>query len=479
MKCGVESAMANHIANLKKTVYYLERNGIRNTWYAVWERLRQNRHSEYHFVPLEEVEAERQRQEACADDFSWKGKFSIVVPTFRTKEIYLKEMITSVIEQTYSDWELILADATEDDSVERVVRTYEDSRIQYHRLASNEGISENTNKGLAFATGNYIGLLDHDDVLTSDALYEMAFAIGQSCQEGRPAQILYSDEDKCNGDRTNYYEPHKKQKFNLDLILSNNYICHFMLMDANLLKKVGFRREYDGAQDYDCVLRAISELIKQDNGAVEEAIKHIPKVLYHWRCHSGSTAENPRSKDYAYVAGKRALQDFADSHGWNATAVDLKHLGFYQLVYGNGNVGEIFFSRPDIGAVGGKVIEKGKIFAGRYGEDGGTYYHNLPKNHSGYMHCAVLHQSAFAVDLRCICLREECYDLFASVVGVPYSTISNPENKDQTIFDITTLPVGADIPALSMALGAALHTAGYRILWNPELVTCVTNSNYK
>ena len=209
------------------------------------------------------------------------------------------------MQQSYPHWELILADATEDHSVEetltnqgflteRLLENAEtiaaDARIHYIHLTENAGIAANTNQALPYARGEYIGLLDHDDVLTPDALYEMADAITKANDRGVRVAFAYSDEDKCNGDETKYYDPNHKEDFNYDLILSNNYICHFLVMDADLMKKLAFRPECDGAQDYDLVLRAVSEVLAADGRSGEERILHIPRVLYHWRCHEASTA---------------------------------------------------------------------------------------------------------------------------------------------------------------------------------------------
>ena len=162
------------ISNLKKAVYYLKRNGVKNTWYAARERLEEGRKAPYCYVPPEAQELESQRQE-------WKLQepvtFSIVVPAYRTEERFLEELVESLLSQTYPHWELILADATPDNSVEQVVRRWGDERIRYCRLESNAGIAGNTNAGIAYAKGTYVGLLDHDDVLTKDSLHHMAQAI--------------------------------------------------------------------------------------------------------------------------------------------------------------------------------------------------------------------------------------------------------------------------------------------------------------
>lgn len=449
------------IANLKKTIYYLRRNGLKNTWYAAKERMEERNALPYTFAPITEEEAAKQRK--ASEDMS--VTFSIAVPTYHTREEQLREMIESVLSQTYPNWELLLADASSDDSVEKVVKTYDDNRIRYIRLQQNAGISENTNCAIEQALGEYIGLLDHDDVLTRDALFEMATAILEKKRAGVEVKLLYSDEDKCNGDRTQYFEPHRKEDFNLDLLLSNNYFCHFMVLESELIKKLKFRKDYDGAQDYDLALRAVSELLGS-----EEQIVHIGKVLYHWRCHVDSTAQNPQSKQYAYEAGKRAVQDFADGHGFAARAGHLKHLGFYRLEYKENPLK----TRADLGAVGGKLIKKGKIAGGRISQQGDVYYGALPVAYSGPFHRAVLQQDAEAVDIRCIQVKEECYPIFEQIVGVPYreTVICESSGKGADgwrIFDVSVLPENSDYVKISMELGKALTDAGYRILWEPEL----------
>ena len=169
-----------------------------------------------------------------------------------------------MLDQTYGNFELILADASESDQVERVIKTYDDKRILYKRLKQNGGISTNTNQALMYATGDYAALLDHDDVLTRDALYEMASCIWNAENRNVELQLLYSDEDKCDENGTDFYEVHRKEKFNLDLILSNNYICHFMVMKRQMMQELQLRSVCDGAQDYDLVLRAVSLMLGKD-----------------------------------------------------------------------------------------------------------------------------------------------------------------------------------------------------------------------
>ena len=460
-------------ANLKKTLYYLQRNGLRETWISVRERLTET--DRYFFVPCSEAELVRQ------SDRKWEKPitFSIVVPLYRTPEAYLNRMITSVMQQSYPHWELILADATEDHSVEEVLKQQgflkeqptdgetepvaADPRLHYVHLKENAGIAANTNQALPYAKGEYIGLLDHDDVLTPDALYEMADAIIKAYDRGVKVAFAYSDEDKCDGEETRYYDPNHKENFNYDLILSNNYICHFLVMDAELMKRLRFRPECDGAQDYDLVLRAVAEVLTTDGQAGEKSILHIPKVLYHWRCHEASTAANPHSKKYAYEAGLRALRDHAALRGIPATACETRHVGFYRLQYT-----DVLQNRPDVAAVGGRVLsgKTGKIIGGRMTAEGKVFYEGLPQGFGGYLHRAELSQDAQALDLRCIRIQPSCQEVFEKIVGVPYTEIRRLP-KEQPIFNITTLPEGADIRTLSLQLSEALRQRG-RLLYLPE-----------
>ena len=185
-----------------------------------------------------------------------------------------------------------------------------DPRIRYTVLAENEGISENTNAALAMAQGDYIVLVDHDDIVPENALYEFAAAI----REDASIDMIYSDEDKISMDGKKYFEPHFKPDFNLDLLCSVNYICHLFVASHDLVARVGgFRQEFDGAQDYDFIFRCTE--------AANE-ICHIPRVLYHWRCHKDSTASNPESKLYAFEAGSRAIMAHYERVGIAAEKVE-------------------------------------------------------------------------------------------------------------------------------------------------------------
>ena len=221
--------------------------------------------------------------------------FSIVVPLYRTPKGYLKELIESIGAQTYVKWELCLADGSPDNKLEMFVKSYQDERIKYRYIGENLGISGNTNKAVEMATGDFIVLCDHDDLITPDALFEFAKEIVADSE----VDSIYSDEDKIDEKSYDVFDPSFKPDFNIDMLRSQNYICHLYGVRRELVEKYGmFNSEYDGAQDYDFILR-MSEHSRK--------IAHVAKILYHWRTHQGSTALNPESKMYAYDAGARAI----------------------------------------------------------------------------------------------------------------------------------------------------------------------------
>ena len=254
--------------NFRKAYNYMKKNGLKDTLYASVERLSDDSRK-YEYRGISEAEAKIQREAR----FDIRTRFSIVVPTYETNEVFARAMIKSVLNQTYPGFELIIADASSSDKVEKVVRSFEDERITYIKNTNNSGISENTNAGIRVASGQYIGLLDHDDLLTPNALYEFARKIEDAKKDGIRYAFVYSDEDKCDTCAENFFEPNFKPEFNLDLLLSNNYICHFMMMEASLIKKLQLRKEFDGAQDHDLLLRAYR--------MSDKPIGHIGKVLYH------------------------------------------------------------------------------------------------------------------------------------------------------------------------------------------------------
>lgn len=269
----------------------------------------------------------RKLKKQRAEKLDYEPCISIIVPTYKTPEKFLKEMIDSVRNQSYENWKLCIGDGSvTEDTVKNVVESYQkkDKRIKMLCLSENLGIAGNTNAALSIATGDYIALLDHDDILAPDALYEVVKWMNEHYKD--ETDVIYTDEDKVSFDLKDYFEPHFKSDYNLDLIRSNNYICHLFVARKSIVDQVGgFRKEYDGSQDYDFILRCIEQ---------SKHVEHVPKVLYHWRCHPGSTAANQESKMYCYEAGKRAIEDHLKRMGEDDCQVVMtEHLGFYHVIY--------------------------------------------------------------------------------------------------------------------------------------------------
>lgn len=309
--------------NIKKGVLYLKHFGPKEFWIRLTERFQTDDvdYEEWyrnHRATGEELEKQRNAR------FPYSPLISILVPVYNTPEAFLKQMIQSVRKQTYSNWELCIANADPtNQEVADILKTAsgKDRRIRVTDVPENKGIAQNTNAALGIASGDYIGLLDHDDLLTPDALYEVVRVLNE---EERP-QVIYSDEDKVTTDLSEHFQPFMKPDFNLDLLRANNYICHFFVAEKELAEQVGgFHGEYNGAQDYDLILRCTERA---------EKIAHIPRILYHWRVHKASTADNPASKMYAFDAGKRAIEEHLKRCGEKGIVSHTKDLGFYRVQY--------------------------------------------------------------------------------------------------------------------------------------------------
>ena len=263
----------------------------------------------YELTKPSEEELAAQKKE----HFDYEPKLSIVIPAYKTPERYLKEMLQSIKEQTYTNWEVCVADGSpKGESSERVLKKFAelDKRFKYVILGENKGISGNTNAAMDMATGDFIVLADHDDTIPPNALYECVKAMNLDPE----IDVIYSDEDKLDMDGKALFDPHFKPDFNPDLLTSVNYICHLFVVNRDLVDAVGgFRQEFDGAQDYDFIFRCTEAARK---------IYHIPKVLYHWRCHQNSTASNPESKMYAFEAGARAIKAHFERLGIGVESVE-------------------------------------------------------------------------------------------------------------------------------------------------------------
>ena len=462
--------MSSNRNYVKRGIGYFKRNGLAATAVKALERLDRDKEE----LPYEPYHADEETIKAQRSHrFNNPYKFSILVPVYETDPELFRQMLDSVGEQTYANWELILADASSDDSRRNIVREFTEEynspaneygsifdRVKYIKLDDNKGISGNTNEALAHVTGDYTGLLDHDDLLENTALFDIMSAMEQYEENARRSDSItrisavYTDEDKISSDGQRYFDHNRKRDFDPVLLCTNNYICHFFVADTNLVKSVGgFRSEYDGAQDHDLILRCTE-------GLRSDQVIHVPKVLYHWRSTKESTSENPESKLYAYDAGKRAVSDRFKRAGINVKVVDSPHLGYYVPVYEKLHravaslstediagmteeslraVSEEFIMilssalrptdpdyiadmmscmhLPHVGAVTGRLIGRNRKVesAGFTRDEDGVLkprFEGLPQYYSGYMHGSVLHQLSDGFSSDCVLLRKEAVEAF-------------------------------------------------------------------
>ena len=313
-----------NLENINKFKKFVKRYGLRKTIQHVFkydggQQLKYHQWFLGHRVSEEELEEQRKTV------FAYSPVISIIVPTYNTPKNYLIEMIDSVVNQSYPKWELCIADGSDPNhEARKIIREYaeKDERIKMTELDRNYGISGNTNKALELATGEYTGLFDHDDVLEPDCLYEIVKSLQDTHHD-----IIYTDEDKLNAGKNMYEDPNMKPDYSPDLFCSHNYITHFFTVKTEIIKGIGgFRSEFDGSQDYDLMFRCIEK---------SDSIHHIAKVLYHWRMHDGSTALDPESKMYCYIAGQNAIQEHYDRTGIDAKAemMPAPYYGTYHTVY--------------------------------------------------------------------------------------------------------------------------------------------------
>lgn len=263
----------------------------------------------------EELVAQRKNK------FKIKPKISLIVPLFNTPVNFFEELVDCLISQTYTNWELCLADGSDESNPKILEIIKKDKRIKYKFIGENKNIAGNTNEAIEMATGDYIGLLDHDDMLPIFSLFEVVKVIN----ENPDVDFIYSDEDKIEGPITNRFDPYFKPDFSQDTLRANNYITHFSVFRKEIMDELGGERsKYDGAQDFDLILR-MSEIAKN--------IVHIPKILYHWRVHKDSTARVPDAKPYAYEAGRKALADHIERVGLKGKVDFGETPGVYKVQY--------------------------------------------------------------------------------------------------------------------------------------------------
>ncbi len=417
-------------SGIRKIKSYGERNGTAALFFRLVEgagevlenrRYSLERERTVPAVPLKERETE--------------GAFiSVIIPVCDPDPDHFAHLLDSLMLQTYINFEVVMADGSGGDLAKRVVDAYREDpgvcfNIVYKRLKKNLGISGNTNEALKDAAGEYVSFVDQDDFLEPEALYETV----QKIRDG--ALMVYTDEDKYDSLTERFLTPNRKPDFNLDLLLSNNYISHLLTVKRNKVEEAGgFRSEFDGAQDHDLLLR-LSRVLPR------ETIAHIDRVLYHWRLSPSSTAGNPESKLYAYTSGKKAVEAYFRERGLEVTINDTAHRGFFHPDYSSLSVSRDeyilfvdrrlepldpefeermagYFSRAEVGIVGARII----------GRNGRTLYngYKLSKNgemvpeygkidhrFSGYMHRASMARETEAVSIHAFAVRSSLKDLIS------------------------------------------------------------------
>ena len=299
--------------------------GIDHRLYLKYEKTLENKKekklTDYEKWILENSPSDQDLYLQSKTRFKKRPKISIVIPLYNTDTEFFRELLYSIHCQTYKNWELCLADGSNEELKDIKSMVEKDKRIKYKFLGKNEGISGNTNSALEMATGEFISLLDHDDMLSIDALYEIVKVIN----ENPDVDFIYSDEDKFGLMDEPYYMPHFKPDYAPDTLRANNYICHYSVFRKKLLDSIGgFNSKYDGAQDFDLILRATEKARK---------VVHIPKILYHWRVHKGSTSYEAEAKPYALEAGRLAVEDHIHRIGLEGKVVNGPHPGTYEVIY--------------------------------------------------------------------------------------------------------------------------------------------------
>lgn len=313
--------------NLKKVKYYLRRYGLINTLKKIFKKIfhisenNMSNQEQYEIWMKNNLPIENDYEFQKNKKFEISPKVSVVVPMYNTNEKFLEELVNSLKEQTYSNWELILADGSNEENNNIKSFFENESRINYKFLGENKGISGNTNEGIKLATGDFIGFLDHDDLLSKDALYEVV----KSINENKDADFIYTDEDKVDNNG-NFFEPYFKPDYSPETLECNNYITHFVVVKKELIDKAGtLRDEFNGAQDFDFVLRATKNAKK---------VIHISKILYHWRVSKSSTAYVADSKPYAYEAGLNVIKEYLKENNKKAEVEFGQDVpGIYKIKY--------------------------------------------------------------------------------------------------------------------------------------------------
>lgn len=321
---GLETGWEKKKRLLKKGINYARTHGVKKAIRRVKLELKPGSIDYAEWITRHE-NIDLKSQQEQSKKFDYRPLISIAMPVYNVEIKWLEKCIDSVINQTYDNWELCISDdASTDPKIKKCLEAYEkkEPRIKVVFRKENGHISLATNSALEIATGEFIALLDNDDELPPHALFEVVKVLNE-----RPElDVIYSDEDKIDAEG-NRFDPHFKADWSPDTLMGNNYISHLSVYRSSIVKSLGgFRKGYEGSQDYDLVLR-VTEQIPEDH------IYHIDKVLYHWRTIPGSTASSGEAKSYIYDSGVKALTDTLNRREIKGTVRPGLISGFYEVTY--------------------------------------------------------------------------------------------------------------------------------------------------
>jgi glycosyltransferase involved in cell wall biosynthesis len=395
-----------------KCYNYIKQRGLAALFIKIGERLKWKKQAVEYMKHSEEKKAEYlKKYKTDSEDI----KISICVPLYNTDKKHLTDMLNSVVNQSYGNFELCLADGSDENHayIKDIVSGYNDNRVMYQKLNKNMGIVGNSNMAVEMATGDYITLLDHDDILDRDALLCFASRL-------KTADILYSDEANFSTVPEKPDIIHFKPDFGIFNLRGNNYICHLLMFKKELFNKVGgFRENFEGSQDHDLILRLAEQA---------ENIVHIPLVLYFWRVHNNSVASDISAKPYCIESGIRAVQSHLQRMNIDGKVKMIeRQTSVYEVDYMEKDCDYIYIvnenfktneksvqilkkhiSLDNVGAVCGLVIDGNKIIG--CGKKTGYNLIGTNAKGDGYMNCLHYAQNINAVDYRFCMLKKSAVD---------------------------------------------------------------------
>lgn len=361
--------------------------------------------------------------------------FSIFMAVREPDLRLFRATLTSVLDQTYGQYELYILDRGVSDQVRDVIAWYREERLHYLDFSDGSSLAASFNRAVSQAGGDYVIRLQCGDQLTKDALFEMALAAMQT-----DAEFLYADEDRCDGRKKHFTDPYFKPDFSIDYLFSTDYMSRVLAVRRPLFLALRFREDYECAPVYDLVLRA-----------PKSGIHHIPRILCH-AFHRGNLT--PEVLD----ARRRALTDYFHSRRVQAVVHPSAMTGIMEIEY----LPDIFTARRMVGVVGGKVLDvKHRIIGGMQDERGNVLFEGWDEAEEGPRLIARTVQNAWAVDVRCMRIRKELYSLYEEIFGCSYEG--------------HVMNSGDSLGALSRQFCSRVREMGYTIVWNPSLRRVVRN----